>query len=118
MHRRRSRSSGTGGAVACADQYEQAVRPFVARFIEIGPFLSSAAASPTDDVLALSRGPRRGGTPAPGDGRSQASRPLHNIVLSAVTTASRAFARDFTGDRVAQVQRALALLDAARSEIR
>jgi hypothetical protein len=99
--------------------YEQAVRPFVARLTEIGPFLASAAASPTDDVLTAV-----GGTlaevehPLRAMDVPQASRPLHNILLSAVTTANRAVARDFTGDRVAQVQRALALLDAARSEIR
>jgi hypothetical protein len=99
--------------------YEQAVRPFVARLSEIGPFLASAAASPSDDVLVA-----MGGTlaevehPLRSMDVPQSSRPLHNVLLSAVTTASRAFARDFTGDRVAQVQRALALLDAAKSEIR
>jgi hypothetical protein len=40
------------------------------------------------------------------------------VLLSAVATASRAVALDFKGDRVVQAQRALALLDAAKSEIR
>lgn len=105
-------SNATGG-------YEDAVRPLVARLTEIGPFLASAVATPTDDVLAAVGGtlaqveqPLRAMNVPP------ASRPVHNVLMSAVATASRAVAPDFMGDRGAQVQRALALLDAAKGELR
>jgi hypothetical protein len=98
--------------------YEQEVRPVLSRLMEIGPFLASAAKTPADDVLRAV-----GGTlseveqPLRVMNVPQASRPAHNILLSAVATASRAVAPDFRGDRVIEAQRALALLDAAKSEI-
>jgi hypothetical protein len=100
------------------NSYEQEVRPVLSRLMEIGPFLASAAKTPADDVLRAV-----GGTlseveqPLRGMNVPQASRPAHNILLSAVATASRAVAPDFRGDRVIEAQRALALLDAAKSEI-
>jgi hypothetical protein len=98
--------------------YEQEVRPVLSRLTEIGPFLASAAKTPADDVLRAV-----GGTLAEVEqplrtmNVPQASRPVHNVLLSAVATASRAVAPDFRGDRVIEAQRALALLDAAKSEI-
>ena len=106
-------------ASAASASYPDAVRPLVARLIEIGPFLASAVATPTDDVLTAV-----GGTlaqveqPLRAMNVPQASQPFHNILLSAVATASRAVAPDFRGDRAVQVQRALALLDAAKNELR
>jgi hypothetical protein len=98
--------------------YEQEVRPVLSRLMEIGPFLASAAKTPADDVLRAVGGtlseveqPLRAMNVPP------ASRPAHNILLSAVATASRAVAPDFRGDRVIEAQRALALLDAAKGEI-
>jgi hypothetical protein len=85
---------------------------------EIGPFLASAAKTPADDVLRAV-----GGTlseveqPLRAMNVPEASRSVHNVLLSAVGTASRAVAPDFRGDRVVEAQRALALLDAAKSEI-
>jgi hypothetical protein len=91
----------------------------VARLTEIGPFLASAAATPADDVLkAVSGTLAEVEQPLRTMEGPQASRTAHNVLLSAVTTASRAVAPDFKGDRVLQVQRALALLDAAKTEIR
>jgi len=98
--------------------YEQEVRSVLSRLTEIGPFLTSAAKTPADDVLRAV-----GGTlseveqPLRVMNVPQASRPVHNVLLSAVATASRAVSPDFRGDRVIEAQRALALLDAARSEI-
>ena len=98
--------------------YEQEVRPVLSRLTEIGPFLTSAAKTPADDVLRAV-----GGTlseveqPLRVMNVPQASRPVHNVLLSAVATASRAVSPDFRGDRVIEAQRALALLDAAKSEI-
>jgi hypothetical protein len=98
--------------------YEQEVRLVLARLTEIGPFLASAAKTPADDVLRAV-----GGTLAEVEqplrvmSVPQASRPVHNVLLSAVATATRAVAPDFKGDRVIEAQRALALLDAAKSEI-
>jgi hypothetical protein len=98
--------------------YAQAVQPVLSRLTEIGPFLASAAKTPADDVLRAV-----GGTlseveqPLRAMNVPQASQPVHNVLLSAVATASRAVAPDFRGDRVIEAQRALALLDAARSEI-
>jgi hypothetical protein len=98
--------------------YEQEVRPVLSRLMEIGPFLASAAKTPADDVLRAV-----GGTlseveqPLRVMNVPQASRPAHNILLSAVATANRAVAPDFRGDRVIEAQRALALLDAAKTEI-
>jgi hypothetical protein len=110
---------GVAATSAAAGSYEDAVRPLVARLTEIGPFLAAAVATPTDDVLAAV-----GGTlaqveqPLRAMSVPQASRPFHNMLLSAVDTASGAVAPDFRGNRVVQVQRALALLDAAKSELR
>ncbi|MGH9256245.1 MAG: hypothetical protein ACRD3C_16940 [Vicinamibacterales bacterium] len=101
-----------------AGNYEQAVRPSLARLAEIGPFLASAAATPSDGVLEAV-----GGTLAEVEQAlramdvPQASRPAHHVLLSAVAAARRAVAPEFSGDRVAQARRALALLDAAKSEI-
>ena len=98
--------------------YEQEVRAVLSRLSEIGPFLTSAAKTPADDVLRAV-----GGTlseveqPLRVMNVPQASRPVHNVLLSAVATASRAVSPDFRGDRVIEAQRALALLDAAKSEI-
>jgi hypothetical protein len=98
--------------------YEEEVRPVLSRLTEIGPFLASAAKTPAEDVLRAV-----GGTLAEVEqplrvmNVPQASRPAHNVLLSAVATASRAVAPDFRGDRVIEAQRALALLDAAKSEI-
>jgi hypothetical protein len=98
--------------------YEQEVRSVLSRLTEIGPFLTSAAKTPADDVLRAV-----GGTlseveqPLRVMNVPQASRPVHNVLLSAVATASRAVSPDFRGDRVIEAQRALALLDAAKSEI-
>lgn len=98
--------------------YEQEVRLVLSRLTEIGPFLTSAAKTPADDVLRAV-----GGTlseveqPLRVMNVPQASRPVHNVLLSAVATASRAVSPDFSGDRVIEAQRALALLDAAKSEI-
>jgi hypothetical protein len=98
--------------------YEQEVRSVLSRLTEIGPFLTSAAKTPADDVLRAV-----GGTlseveqPLRVMNVPQASRPVHNVLLSAVATASRAVSPDFHGDRVIEAQRALALLDAAKSEI-
>jgi hypothetical protein len=112
-------SSASSPTPVGSGSYMDAVRPLVARLTEIGPFLAAAVAAPADDVLMAV-----GGTlaqveqPLRAMNVPQASQPLHNILLSAVTTASRAVAPDFRGDRVVQVQRALALLDAAKSELR
>jgi hypothetical protein len=98
--------------------YEQEVRSVLSRLTEIGPFLTSAAKTPADDVLRAV-----GGTlseveqPLRVMNVPQASRPVHNVLLSAVATASRAVSPDFRGDRVIEAQRALALLDAAKNEI-
>ena len=83
------------------NSYEQEVRPVLARLTEIGPFLASAAKTPADDVLRAV-----GGTLAEVEqplrvmNVPQASRPVHNVLLSAVAMASRAVAPDFRGDRV------------------
>jgi hypothetical protein len=98
--------------------YEQEVRPVLSRLMEIGPFLASAAKTPADDVLrAVGATLSEVEQPLRVMNVPQASRPAHNILLSAVATASRAVAPDFRGDRVIEAQRALALLDAAKSEI-
>jgi hypothetical protein len=104
---------------AATGSYEQAVRPLLTRLTEIGPFLASAAAAPTDDVLAAVSGTlAEVEQPLRTMNVPEASRPVHNVLLSAVATASRAVASDFRGDRVVQAQRALALLDAVKSEMR
>jgi hypothetical protein len=98
--------------------YEQEIRSVLSRLTEIGPFLTSAAKTPADDVLRAV-----GGTlseveqPLRVMNVPQASRPVHNVLLSAVATASRAVSPDFRGDRAIEAQRALALLDAAKNEI-
>jgi hypothetical protein len=106
-------------ASSAAGRYEDAVRPLVARLTEIGPFLASSVATPSDTVLtAVSGTLAEVEQPLKAMNVPETSRPFHNMLLSAVATASRAVALDFRGDRGVQVQRALALLDAAKSELR
>jgi type II secretory pathway predicted ATPase ExeA len=98
--------------------YRQAVAPWVQRLTEIAPFLTSAAATPGDDVrAAMGRTLTAVEQPLKAMDVPRAAVPAHTMLLSSVEAASRAVAFDFKGDRVAQAHQALALLDAAKSQI-
>lgn len=101
--------------VVSREAYRAAIDPVFARFEAIQPFLRSAVASPTPDVLAALGGTFgeleqtiQGVTP-PKD--AQASR---GLLISAVQLAKGAVAPNFTGDRVAQVREATAQFKAAK----
>lgn len=92
--------------------------PIRTRFEEIQPFLRSAAAAPDPTVLDALRGTLtelerelRAAAPHPGS----ASR---GLLASAIELAKQAVARDFAGDRAAQVREATAQFAAARPRAR
>ncbi len=105
----------TAGDTVSADAYKAAIEPVFARFEAIQPFLRSAVASPTPEVLAA-----LGGTFGELEQSIQAVRApkdamaSRGLLISAVQLAKGAVAPDFAGDRVAQVREATAQFKAAR----
>jgi hypothetical protein len=110
------RPTATPSRPAADVSYRQTVDASVARLTEVGPFLLSAAGSPSPDVLAavsetlttVHDSLRAVDVPS-------SAAPAHDLLMSAVVLAARAVAADFSGDRVAQVRRALALVDDAKT---
>lgn len=111
-------SAPEGAAVVTApseDEYRAAIRPVIARFEEIQPFLRAAVTSPNPDVLAalggtfleLEQSVRA--TEVPLD-----SAAFHGLLASAVQLAKTAVAPEFRGDRVAQAREAAAQFAAAK----
>lgn len=100
---------------ASLDAYRAAIDPVFARFEAIQPFLRSAVASPTPEVLAA-----LGGTFGELEQTIQAVTPpkdalaSRGLLISAVQLAKGAVAPNFTGDRVAQVREATAQFKAAK----
>ena len=95
-------------------EYAEALRPAVARFTEIEPFLLSAATAPSPEVLtAISR--TVGGVSEwmkaiqPPAGKAA----THGSLVAAVDLAVNAVSPDFTGDRAKQARDAIALAHAA-----
>lgn len=98
-------------------EYRAVVRRVLARLEELGPFLESAAAGPSSDVLAAAaRALGDVGTALHSARVPAGSRPLHDLLLAVVTTAGQAVAPGFRGDRAGQVAHALALLGTVRRE--
>jgi hypothetical protein len=100
-------------------RYRQTVAPVFARFEEIQPFLRSAVAAPTPEVLAavagtfaeLEQALRTGDVP-------RAAQPAHGLMLSAIQLARGAVAPTFSGDRMTQVREANAQFQAAKAQLR
>jgi len=95
-----------------ADAYRSDVRPVIARLKELGPFLTSAAASADGSVttavlptLTSVRGSLAALQPP------DAARGSHTMVLAAVDRVLRAFAPDFTGDRATAVRQSVTTID-------
>jgi hypothetical protein len=109
------------GAASPGDptQYRQAIGPVFARFEEIQPFLRSAVATPTPEVLAAIAGTfaeleqTLRATDVP-----RASQGAHGLLVSAVQLARGAVAPSFTGDRMTQVREAMAQFQAAKAQLR
>ncbi len=101
------------------DHYREAIDQVIARFEEIQPFLRSAAASPSPEVLAALGGTfgeieaSIRATDVPPDALAP-----HGLLTSAVQLARGAVAPEFHGDRVAQVREAAAQLAAAKGRLR
>ena len=101
-------------AVSSEDAYRDAIGPVVARVGEIEPFLMSAVASPTPEVLAAI-GKTLGAIQewiatieAPEDSAS-----AHDSLIESVRMAVQAVAPEFAGDRAAQARQAVAQFRAA-----
>jgi hypothetical protein len=100
-------------------QYRQAIGAVFARFEEIQPFLRSAVATPTPEVLAAISGTfaeleqtlRVADIPPSSQG-------AHGLLTSAVQLARGAVAPSFSGDRLAQVREANAQFQAAKAQLR
>jgi cell division septation protein DedD len=106
---------GSAADAASLETYRAAIEPVFARFEAIQPFLRSAVASPTPEVLAA-----LGGTFGELEQTIQGVKPpkdalaSRGLLISAVQLAKGAVAPNFTGDRVAQVREATAQFKAAR----
>jgi len=85
-----------------------------ARFEAMQPFLRSAVASPDPTVLAALRGSLSELEQTLHALPASKQAPSYGLVTSAVQLAKEAVARDFIGDRVAQVREASAQFTAAR----
>ncbi len=97
--------------------YHAVVRRALARLDEIGPFLQSAVAAPTPDVLAAVAGTVGEVDAVLRSVRApSASASINDLLVAAVATARQAVAPGFRGDRVREVAQALALVEAARRE--
>ena len=102
-----------------ATQYRQAIGPVFARFEEIQPFLRSAVATPTPEVLAAVAGTfgeleqTLRATDVP-----RAAQGAHGLLLSAIQLARNAVSPTFTGDRMTQVREAMAQFQAAKAQLR
>lgn len=99
--------------------YRGAVRPFIARFEEIQPFLRSTVSSASTDVLAaltgtcaeLEQGLAVIAVPA-------SAQSTHGLFLSAVQLARTATTPSFRDDRAALVREAFAQFTAAKTRLR
>jgi len=109
------------GAASPGDvnQYRQAIGPVFARFEEIQPFLRSAVATPTPEVLAAVAGTfaeleqTLRATDVP-----RTALAAHGLLVSAVQLARSAVGPSFTGDRMTQVREAMAQFQAAKAQLR
>jgi hypothetical protein len=112
----RGQASSPSGDVT---QYRQAIGPIFARFEEIQPFLRSAVATPTPEVLAAIAGTfaeledALRATDVPRNAQA-----AHGLMTSAVQLARGAVAPSFFGDRTAQVREAMAQFQAAKAQLR
>ena len=109
------------GAASPGDvnQYRQAIGPVFARFEEIQPFLRSAVATPTPEVLAAISGTfaeleqTLRATDVP-----RTALAAHGLLVSAIQLARGAVSPTFTGDRMTQVREAMAQFQAAKAQLR
>lgn len=100
------------------ERYRDEIRPLMARFDEITPFLLSATASPAVDVLhaleqtllSLDRSIRSLETPPE-------STAAHNLLLSALAAALKAVDSQFPGDRALEARRAVGLAEFAGMQV-
>ncbi len=98
------------------EEYRAAVQPAIERFEQLGPFMVSAAASPSEPVLKAIGSTLVGiqglllSVDAPAE-----SKTLHDLLSSAVVTAVTAVSPTFSGDRTAQARQAMSLLEQAKS---
>jgi len=115
---------GTASAAAETDStqdahYREAMAPVFARYEEIQPFLRSAVATPTPEVLAAVSGTfaelehTLETTNVP-----RAVLAPHGLLTSAVQLAKSAVQPTFNGDRVSQVREANAQFQAAKAQLR
>jgi hypothetical protein len=108
-----------GGSPGDVNQYRQAIGPVFARFEEIQPFLRSAVATPTPEVLAAISGTfaeleqTLRATDVP-----RTALAAHGLLVSAVQLARGAVSPSFTGDRMTQVREAMAQFQAAKAQLR
>jgi hypothetical protein len=100
------------------DTYKTAIAPSLAKFEQLAPFLVSGCETPTAPVLKALGDTLA--TIAQGVGAvevPQESREIHQLIASAVASASAAVDPSFGGDRARQVRQALALVDQAKASL-
>lgn len=100
------------------DRYETAVRPAIARFEQLAPFLMSATGDPSAPVLkAVSDTLSTVNESVKSVDVPSASRHAHDALTSAIALAAAAVDPSFGGDRVARAREALAQLQRAKAEL-
>lgn len=118
---RRSADSGAHETASDADQidtYRSRVAPVISRFQAIEPFLSSAAASPTPDVLSSLAPAIRAVSDSLSGVEVPAARARGDALLrSAIASAAMAVDPAFDGDRTAHAREAMALFEAASKQL-
>lgn len=112
-----STESTPAAAPSAGEAYQAAVQPAVERFEQLGPFLISAAASPSESVLKAIGSTVTGihglllSVEVPDEARDS-----HALLLSAVAAATKAADPSFDGDRSAQARQALSLLQKVQTD--
>jgi type II secretory pathway predicted ATPase ExeA len=103
-------------APAAPAAYQSVVQPAIDRLEQLAPFLVSASTSPSPPVLkALEDTLTTIGRSVETVDVPEQSRRVHQLLTSAISSATTAVAPGFAGDRAAQTRQALALLNQAKS---
>jgi hypothetical protein len=105
-------------APADAGGYREQVAPSIARFEEMTPFLLSAAKSPSPPVLAaLARTLESLEAALAAVAVPRAAADGHALIRSAAAAARTAMDAEFTGDRAAQAQQAIAMFQGGKAAL-
>jgi type II secretory pathway predicted ATPase ExeA len=111
-------AAAVSAAPAPAAAYQAQVQPAIDRLDQLTPFLVSASTSPSAPVLkALQETLTTLGRSVETVAVPDESRHVHQLLTSAISSATTAVSPGFAGDRAAQTRQAIALLNQAKAEL-